>query len=117
VSTPRDDGYLLDIREAGAAIGRALVGVSRRQFGEGEVLQAAVCHWLQIIGEASNSLSEGFRGAHPEIPWRRIIGLRNVIVHQYSDVDPGRVWRIARTSVPALLVAIGPLLPEDDGSD
>lgn len=58
---------------------------------------------LEIIGEAANSLSEDFRAQHANVPWRDIIGLRNVLAHHYHRVDPSQVWAIAATEVPSLV--------------
>lgn len=57
---------------------------------------------LEIIGEAANRLPDEFCTQHTEIEWRKIIGLRHRIVHDYFGVDLALVWEIVTTSVPAL---------------
>lgn len=57
-----------------------------------EVVQAAVLRWLGIMGEAASRVSAELREAHPSVPWRAIVGFRNVVVHGYDHVDIGLVW-------------------------
>ncbi len=57
---------------------------------------------LEIIGEASNSLSEARRQEHPEVAWRDITALRILLAHHYHRIDPDQVWQIATDSVPDL---------------
>jgi uncharacterized protein with HEPN domain len=74
----------------------------------------AVERGLEILGEAARRLSEEFRQAYPEIDWRNVIGLRNVIVHRYEQVQQEQIWAIAITELPALLAQLEPLLPHDE---
>lgn len=61
---------------------------------------------LQIIGEASRSLDPAFRRSCPSVPWEKIIGLRNVLVHNYGSVIDRRIWDIIEKHVPDLKKAI-----------
>ena len=63
----------------------------------------AIEYNLIAIGEAARLLSDEFTSAHPDTPWRRVIGLRNILTHEYFHVNPGLVTQIARRDVPALL--------------
>ena len=54
------------------------------------------------IGENVNSLSDNFKSNHPEIPWRSIVGTRNIIVHDYGVINNRRVWETLNTDIPAL---------------
>ena len=62
----------------------------------------AVVRNLGVIGEAARRLPQAFVDRHPEIPWRRIVGLRNRIVHDYFNVDLDLVWETIRGELPAL---------------
>ncbi len=75
-----------------------------------ELLQVWVIHHLQVIGEAANNLSPEFIADHPEIPWRRIIGLRHALVHQYFGIDLDAIWSIAVDDLPPLKRAVGAIL-------
>lgn len=66
---------------------------------------------MEIIGEAARRLSDEFRAAHPGIPWRKVIGLRNVLAHRYDEVDDVEVWRLAREEIPPLVQQLEAVLP------
>jgi uncharacterized protein with HEPN domain len=74
-------------------------------------LQLIVERELEIVGEAARRISDTFRVAHPEIPWRAIISQRNVLAHEYGDIDPEIVWKVMAEDVPRLISALEPLLP------
>ncbi len=100
---------LRDILEAIAAIER-YCDRDKQAFEGDELLQTWFLHHLQIIGEASRALPEDVRVLAPEIPWPKIIGMRNVLVHGYFDIDTEIVWEAATRDVPALKPAIERLL-------
>ena len=64
--------------------------------------QDAVIRQLEIIGEATKRLSPDLRRRYPQIPWKRIAGLRDVLIHDYLGVDIALVWRITQTYLPEL---------------
>ena len=66
------------------------------------LIQDAVLRNLQTIGQSVSRLSEALRAAHPEIDWRSIIGLRNVLVHDYLGINLERIWDIIERDVPKL---------------
>ncbi len=91
-----------DIEESMAKIGRYVVGMDLKAFEQDERTVDAVVRNLEIIGEAANRLPEDFRRRHAQIPWRKIVGLRNRIVHEYFGVDIDMVWSILQNDLPAL---------------
>jgi len=98
----RDDrSRLRDILEA---IGRIEVYASRGRdtFDRDELVQTWIVHHLQIIGEAVGRLTETFLSAHPEIPWSQIIGMRNILVHDYFRVDAEQIWSTVERDLPRL---------------
>ncbi len=108
-----DATYLQDIRLAGSEIRAFLGSVDEGRFLADPLLQAAVAYKLAIIGEAAGNLSSEFRAAHASIPWQRIRGLRNHLIHAYGDVDQVAVWRILQRELPDLLAYIEPLIPAE----
>jgi uncharacterized protein with HEPN domain len=90
-----------DILEAIAAIERYL-DRGRAAFEQDELLQGWFVRHLQIIGEAARALPEEVRAMAPDIEWAKIIGMRNVLVHGYFDIDLDIVWNAAERDIPAL---------------
>jgi len=82
----------------------------RATFEQDELLQSWFLRHLQIIGEASRGLPEDVRALAPEIPWSNIIGMRNILVHGYFDIDTDIVWEAATRDVPNLKPAVERLL-------
>ena len=76
--------------------------------------QDAILRQLTIVGEAAKRVSEEFRTSHQDIPWRRVAGFRDVVVHDYFNVDLEEVWRIVHGDVPALILLIEPLVPPEN---
>lgn len=74
----------------------------RKEFFQNTLIQDAVIRNLEIIGEAVRNLSVEFRRRHPEVPWRSITALRNVLIHEYFGVELEIVWRVVQRRVPRL---------------
>ena len=91
-----------DILERIGRIEQYLAGLDREAFLRDSKTSDSVVRNLEVIGEAANRLPEPFRTRHAEIPWRRIFGLRNRVVHEYFDVDLELVWEIVRGELPNL---------------
>jgi uncharacterized protein with HEPN domain len=85
----------------------------RRKFFEDTMIQDAVIRNLEIIGEAVRGLPDDFRRRHPNIPWRSITALRNVLIHHYFGVDLEIVWRVVRRRLPGLKHYVQTLLASD----
>jgi len=91
-----------DIWESLEKVQRYISGLTRKSFSADEKTIDAVVRNLEIIGEAANRLPGEFRSQHPTIEWRKIVGLRNRIVHDYFGVDLEIVWQILKDDVPDL---------------
>jgi len=96
-----DSERLLDIQEAIKNINK-YARVGKDEFENNELIQSWIVRHLQIIGEASSRLSENFRNSHPEIPWLKIIGMRNILVHDYFGIDKIIVWAAVENELPSL---------------
>ncbi|NJL39412.1 MAG: DUF86 domain-containing protein [Leptolyngbyaceae cyanobacterium SM1_4_3] len=73
--------------------------------------QDAVIRRLTIVGEATKRLSIEFRDAHPDVPWKEMAGLRDVVVHDYDEVDLDRLKPVIEIKLPEVLHQLEPLLP------
>ena len=113
-SSLRDEATIADIVRAARLIAAFLAGATREGFRSDTKTQSAVQHQLLVIGEAVKRLSEAFRDAHAEIPWRLISGLRDHLVHGYDAVDLDEVWLAASRDVPRLLRQLEPLAPKGE---
>ena len=67
---------------------------------------------LEIIGEASNRLSENILNKNTTIPWARIIGLRNLVIHEYFGIDDFTIWNVIKINLPSLKSEIALLIQE-----
>ena len=77
-------------------------GGGQAEFVADAVYQNAVAMCLLQIGELAGHLSESYRAEHPQIPWRQIKALRNIITHNYGSVDAETAWEIVEADIPAL---------------
>lgn len=84
------------------------------RFMRDGMVQDAVMRNFEIIGEAAKRLDDRYRTEHPDIPWRALAGLRDVLIHQYEGVEPERLWAIVERELPNLRAAIAALLPPLD---
>ena len=96
-----DEVYLRHILDAIEKI-ESYVSVGEDDFMLQTHWQDAVIRQLEVIGEATKRLSEGLRNQHNHVPWRRIAGLRDVLIHDYMGVDLEAVWEITQKDVSDL---------------
>jgi uncharacterized protein with HEPN domain len=106
----RDDRERLqDIVEAIERIEKYAT-TGRQRFERDELVQVWIVHHLQLIGEAARALSDEFRNSHPQLPWSQIIGMRNVLVHDYFGIDTDIVWAAIERDLPKLRAEIESIL-------
>jgi len=109
----KDDAWILDMLNACRRIERYAQGVSGASFLGDELRQDAIVRQLTILGEAAKRVSPEYRTAHAEIPWQRIAGFRDVVVHQYERVDLPRVWQIVTEDLVRLTAQLALLVPPE----
>src|SRR5437763_761540 len=102
----RDNAYLKDILEAAKAIRRFLDAISVEQFKANEEKYEAVTRKFEIIGEAARRLSPEGRNKFPELPWKLITAMRNILIHDYDSVDLNVVYDTAQRDVPPLILRL-----------
>ena len=109
----RDSASLWDMVQAIQRIQEFTAGLTFAEYQASILVQSAVERQLEILGEAANRISEEFRQAYPEIGWRRVVGLRNVIIHRYDQIQHDILWNITTSELINLLAQLELLLPSN----
>ena len=105
-----DKVYLSHILDAIEKIETYLTGQTYESFATNNMIIDAVVRELEIIGEATNHLSDLLRESHPEIPWRDAIDMRDILIHEYFGVRTHLVWDTCKEDLPELKKLIDDLL-------
>lgn len=108
-----DRSYLLHIRDAIGSI-REYTDGGREDFFMRKMVQDAVIRNLEIIGEASKQLSDGAKAQQPEVPWKEVAGMRDVLIHHYFGVDLSAVWEVVEQHLEPLRVAVESLMADNE---
>ena len=116
----RDRPSLEDMLRAGRKVLEYAAGTTRESLPAIPMRLDAVLYEIVVLGEAARRLSAEIRAAHPEVPWREIIGLRSVITHGHDQIDDDELWRVIERDLPELLSKLEGILtispPEDTPS-
>lgn len=102
--------YLEHIRDQADYLTETSRDLSKDDFLKSQTLILAFERSLEIIGEAVGQLDASFKEDHPDIPWRKIRGLRNVVAHVYWEVDYDIIWQVVEDEIPRLKQQVDDLL-------
>jgi uncharacterized protein with HEPN domain len=105
-----DTVYLHHILDAIELIEEYTQGMSENEFLSNSMAHDAVVRQIEIIGEAARNISDEFRISHPDLPWGKMIGIRNKIIHEYFNVNLSVVWDTVQDDLPALQKIIKSIL-------
>lgn len=94
--------YLEDILECISAIEEYTRGISRTEFFTKRLVQDAVLRRLELIGEAVKHVPKRLRDKYPDIPWRQIAGMRDILIHEYFGVTLENTWNVVQKDLPVL---------------
>jgi len=94
--------YLKDINKAINSINNFIEGMNIEQFKNDDKTSSAVIRKFEIIGEATKNLPNNIKDKYPQIPWKDIAGLRDKLIHAYSEVDLNLVWKTIQKRLPEL---------------
>lgn len=92
--------FLTHILESIEWVEKGIEGISKNQFIQDVPIQDIVIRRLEIIGEAVKNLPAGFKTKYPNIPWKKISGLRDKLIHGYFGIDLELVWEIVKKDLP-----------------
>ncbi len=98
----RDEVYLKHILDAIVIIEDYVRDVNFGEFLNNKLLQDGVVRELEIVGEAAKNLSQDFKERYNDIPWRKIMGMRNRLIHEYFGVSLKAVWQTVSKDLPQL---------------
>jgi uncharacterized protein with HEPN domain len=104
--------FLEDILESIEKIEEYTANIDEDDFYENSVIQDAVLRRLEIIGEAVKNIPDDFREKHPDIPWKQIAGMRDVLIHAYFGVNLRRVWKVIEEDIQDLKLKILKILED-----
>ena len=102
----RDPSYVKDMHNAASRVLEYVSDLTEDRFLEDDIRIDAVIRQLEILGEAARRVSDEFQNSHPDIPWRKIIGLRNELIHEYDTVDVELLWIIIMRDLPDLIIRL-----------
>ncbi len=102
--------YLLHILDAIKNIEKFTKGCSKEKFMKAKIIQDSVIRNLEIIGEAAKHVPASVRKKYDSIEWKRIAGMRDILIHEYFGVDLDRVWQVLKVRLPELKEGINNIL-------
>jgi uncharacterized protein with HEPN domain len=105
-----DTVYLLHILDAIGSIEEYTKGMSENEFLSNSMAHDAVVRQIEIIGEAARNVSDEFQEKHSKLPWGKMTGIRNKIIHEYFNVNYAIVWDTVKDDLPLLKKAIKKIL-------
>jgi uncharacterized protein with HEPN domain len=109
--------YLKDILDNAEKARRFVLGVEYAAFREDEQKVYAVVRALEIIGEAARHIPRNLRLKYPDVPWSKMTGMRDKVIHDYFGVDLEVLWKTVQQDLPELQQAVAKMLAEELGKN
>jgi uncharacterized protein with HEPN domain len=106
----RDKVYFFDIADSAKLAVEYLSDIPYEEFLHATAIQDAVIRRIEIIGEAANRVSKESRSKHSHLPWKEMKGMRNLLIHEYDEIDLKDVWDTVKNDLPNLINVIDKIL-------
>ena len=98
--------YIADMREFCARVTEYTDGLSREEFEKTRLVYDATLRNLELIGEAARNVPDEVRAKAPDVPWRQVVAVRNILIHGYLGIDNDVIWDIVQNEIEKLLRAL-----------
>lgn len=112
--TDKDLGYVWDMCDAACQVVEFSVGKSFDDYAKDKMLRLAVERLLEIMGQAAKEVSQEFQLQYPDIPWIKIVGLRNVLAHEYGEVKNEKIYFVATRDILPLIDQLKSILKKNN---
>lgn len=106
----RDPAQFYDMLVFARDAARLIAGRTRNDLTSDLQFRLAAERIVELVGEAARVVSDSGKARHSEIPWRQIIGARNVLAHDYGSIDYDILWTILREGIPELIAKLEPIV-------
>ncbi len=106
----RDQAYFFDILDSAKLAVNYLSDISYEEFTSNIAIQDAIIRRIEIIGEASGRISNESRKKYNRLPWNEMKGMRNLLIHEYDEIDLKDVWNTVENDLPNLITIIEQIL-------
>ena len=113
----RDTDRITHILTAIADAKESIAGLTKEQFLDNKDKRVAAERYILIVGEASHMVSAELKERHPEVPWQEIHAMRNIVAHEYMNVDYNEVWQAITKDFDELRKQVEPIISELKASD
>ena len=110
----KDLGYVWDMHDAACQIKEFAQGKLFEDYRQNKMLRLAIERLLEIIGQAAKEVSGEFRDRHQKLPWAKIIGLRNVLAHEYGEVKDEKIYLVCAREILPLIDQLKQILKENN---
>jgi uncharacterized protein with HEPN domain len=109
--------YLQDIVDSIDDIGDFIKGMSFEDFSHDKKTTNAVLRSIEVMGEAAKNVPEEIREQYPQIPWKKMSGMRDKLIHEYHGVDLETVWKTLREDIPPLKEQVKDIIKKAEGDN